>query len=156
MREARSEKILVLGIDGMDPSMTKKYIEEGKMPNTKKFMEYGAQREDLVLLGSQPTVTPPMWTSLACGCNPNVHGITCFSRHSDKGLDFKEYNLDSTNCHAEPLWNVFAEAGKKHWFGIGLVPAGRPPVTARICMSLMAHSRQGSIWPLLPSIQNVF
>lgn len=126
MREARSEKILVLGIDGMDPSMTKKYIEEGKMPNTKKFMEYGAQREDLVLLGSQPTVTPPMWTSLACGCNPNVHGITCFSRHSDKGLDYKEYNLDSTNCHAEPLWNVFAEAGKKtlvwHWPGSSWPP----------------------------------
>ena len=126
MREAISKKILVLGIDGMDPSLTCKFINEGKMPKTKEFAARGAQREDLILLGGQPTVTPPMWTSLATGCNPNVHGITCFARHSDLGLDYKEYNLDSTNCHAEQLWNVTAEAGLKtlvwHWPGSSWPP----------------------------------
>lgn len=126
MREAKSTKILVLGVDGMDPSITRKYISQGKMPNTERLVKRGAQREDLVLLGGQPTVTPPMWTSLATGCNPNVHGITCFSRHSDLGLDYKEYNLDSTNCHAEQVWNCFAEAGKKtlvwHWPGSSWPP----------------------------------
>jgi len=126
MREAKSNKILVLGVDGMDPSITKKYIGQGKMPNTERLVKRGAQREDLVLLGGQPTVTPPMWTSLATGCNPNVHGITCFARHSELGLDYKEYNLDSTNCHAEQVWNCFAEAGKKtlvwHWPGSSWPP----------------------------------
>ena len=46
---AKSEKMFVLGMDGMDPRLTKKYVEMGIMPNTKKFIEQGAQREDLVL-----------------------------------------------------------------------------------------------------------
>ena len=67
MREAVTKKVLVLGIDGMDPRLTRRYVDEGKMPNTKKFIERGAQRHDLVLLGGHPTVTPPMWTTLATG-----------------------------------------------------------------------------------------
>ena len=29
-REAISQKLIVVGVDGMDPRLTKKYIEEGK------------------------------------------------------------------------------------------------------------------------------
>ena len=73
-REVISDKIMVLGVDGLDPRLSRKYIKEGKMPNLQKIVEQGAQREDLVLLGSQPTVTPPQWTTLATGANPVVHG----------------------------------------------------------------------------------
>ena len=31
--KALAEKILVLGVDGLDPRLTRKYVEEGKMPN---------------------------------------------------------------------------------------------------------------------------
>ena len=62
---ALSEKVFVLGVDGMDPRMTKKYLNAGKMPNLAKFIEMGACREDLVMLGGVPTITPPMWTTLA-------------------------------------------------------------------------------------------
>ena len=43
----------MLGCDGLDPKLMKKYVEEGKMPNVKKFIERGAAREDLGLLGGQ-------------------------------------------------------------------------------------------------------
>ena len=66
-REALANKILVLGIDGLDPRLTRKYVDEGVMPNTKKFIERGASRQDLMMLGGQPTITPPMWTTLATG-----------------------------------------------------------------------------------------
>lgn len=126
MRKALTEKILLLGIDGLDPRLTRKYVDEGKMPNTKKYLERGAAREDLVLLGGHPTVTPPMWTTLACGCYANVHGITGFFRQSKTDLDVIEYNLNSKLCQAEPLWNVFVEAGKKtlvwHWPGSSWPP----------------------------------
>ena len=79
-RKASAEKIMVLGVDGLDPRLTRKYVDEGKLPNFKKLIERGCQRHDLVMLGSQPTVTPPQWTTLATGCNPCVHGITQFSR----------------------------------------------------------------------------
>ena len=129
-REVRSEKILLLGIDGMDPRLTRKYVEAGLMPNTKKIIERGAQRHDLVMLGGHPTVTPPMWTTLATGAYANTHGITGFFR---KGNDIDEidYNLDSRYCKAEPLWNVLAEAGKKtlvfHWPGSSWPPTSDSP-----------------------------
>ena len=125
-RKALADKILLLGIDGMDPRLTSKYVAEGKMPNTQKMIERGAQREDLVMLGGQPTVTPPMWTTLATGAYPVTHGITCFGRQNPEHLDGKDYNIDSTLCLAEQLWNCFAEAGKKtlvwHWPGSSWPP----------------------------------
>ena len=120
-REAKTNKILVLGVDGMDPSLTKKFMDEGKLPNIKKYVEKGACREDLVMLGAMPTITPPLWATLATGAYPETHGITCFWRQSKESLDEIVYAFDSIGCKAEQLWNVFAESGKKtlvwHWPG---------------------------------------
>ena len=130
-KKALSSKILVLGVDGMDPSLTKRFLEMGKMPHLKNIIERGAAREDLQLLGGVPTVTPPMWTTLATGAYPYTHGITAFFRQDKENLDTTCYNLDSRNCKAEPLWNVFAEAGKKtlvwHWPGSSWPPTSDSP-----------------------------
>ena len=119
-------KVAVLGVDAMDPRLTRKYIDMGIMPNTKKLLEAGAAREDLVLLGALPTVTPPQWTTLATGAYPSTHGITAFYRQGGD-LDMVNLNFDSTKCHAEQMWNVTAEAGKKtlvwHWPGSAWPPS---------------------------------
>lgn len=129
--ERMAEKIMVFGIDGMDPELTRYHLEKGLMPNLKKFLELGSAREDLHLLGSHPTITPPMWTTLACGCHPYVHGITDFWRQDPEHLDTYVYGLDSNNCQAEQLWNVFAEAGWNtlvwHWPGSSWPPTSDSP-----------------------------
>lgn len=125
------KKVLILGIDGMDPRLTKRYLEEGKMPNTAEFLARGAAEKDLEMIGGQPTVTPPMWTTLATGASPRVHGITAYYRHNLE-RDIAEYNFDSTNCRAEQLWNVTAEAGLKtlvwHWPGSSWPPSSESPL----------------------------
>ena len=129
--QAKTNKILVLGIDGLDPKLTKKYIEEGFMPNAQKLIERGACREDLKMIGGQPTVTPPMWTTLATGANPCTHGITEYYANTQDRLDVLLYNFDSTKCKAEQMWNVTAEAGKKtlvwHWPGSSWPPSSDNP-----------------------------
>ena len=131
MKQAATEKLMVLGIDGMDPRLTKQYILEGRMPHTAELIARGSARADLSMLGGHPTVTPPMWTTLATGTWPVVHGITGFSRRSPGKLGVSEYGLDSRLCKAEPLWNVFAEAGKKtlviHWPGSSWPPTSDSP-----------------------------
>ncbi|MBQ2995268.1 MAG: alkaline phosphatase family protein, partial [Peptococcaceae bacterium] len=121
------KKVLVLGIDGLDPRLTKTYMEEGIMPNTKKFLERGSAQKDYEMIGGQPTVTPPMWTTLATGATVRVHGITGYYRHNDERKDILEYNFDSQYCKAEQLWNVTAEAGLKtlvwHWPGSAWPPS---------------------------------
>lgn len=84
------------------------------------------------MLGGHPTVTPPMWTTLATGCYANVHGITGFDiSYPEKGLDYIRYSLNSDECKAEQVWNVFAEAGKKtlvwHWPGSSWPPTSDNP-----------------------------
>ena len=37
-RKALADKIMILGVDGMDPSLTNKFLEEGIMPNVQKYI----------------------------------------------------------------------------------------------------------------------
>lgn len=120
-------KVLILGIDGLDPHLVNKYIAEDLMPNTVEFLKRGAANTGLEMIGGQPTVTPPMWTTLATGATPHVHGITGYYRHDENHRDVLKYNFDSQGCHAEQLWNVTAEAGLKtlvwHWPGSSWPPS---------------------------------
>jgi len=128
---ALTDKVLMLGVDGLDPSLTRKFVDQGKLPNIQKFIERGAQKHDLKLLCTPPTITPPLWTTLATGALPVTHGITCFWRQDPVHLDTAGYNLDSRLCKAEPLWNVTAEAGMKtlvwHWPGSSWPPTSDSP-----------------------------
>jgi predicted AlkP superfamily phosphohydrolase/phosphomutase len=131
-RKALTRKVIVLGVDGFDPKLAKKLMDRGEMPALKEFTARGAAREDLVLLGAMPTVTPPIWTTLATGAYPGTHGITCFFASDPVNIDTLYYNLDSRKSKAEPLWNVFAEdAGKKtlvwHWPGSAWPPTSDSP-----------------------------
>lgn len=74
-----TDKLMILGIDGMDPRFTKRLLDEGKLPNIQKLVDAGSCREDLMLLGANPTITPPLWATLATGCYPMTHGITDYN-----------------------------------------------------------------------------
>lgn len=123
---AKATKVAVLGVDAMDPRLTRKFVDMGIMPNVKKLIELGSCREDLMLLGALPTVTPPQWTTLCTGAYPATHGITAFYRQGGD-LDKVNLNFDSTKCKAEQMWNVTAEAGYKtvvwHWPGSAWPPS---------------------------------
>ncbi|MBQ2036157.1 MAG: alkaline phosphatase family protein [Peptococcaceae bacterium] len=116
-----TDKLIVLGIDGMDPRFSKAMVDEGKMPNLKKLIDMGAARTDLMLLGGMPTITPPMWATLATGCYPMTHGIVDYAIPVPGEPDMRMEAFLSPFCKAEQLWNVTAEAGKKtlvfHWPG---------------------------------------
>ena len=122
-----TEKLLLLGIDGMDPRFTKRLVDEGKLPNVQKVMERGACREDLVLLGAVPTITPPIWATLATGSYPMTHGIMDYNLSAENDKDITLGAFCSKFLKAQPLWNITAEAGKKtlvmHWPGGSFPPS---------------------------------
>lgn len=41
-RKPMAQKLLLLGLDGMDPRLTRKYVDEGKMPNAAEYIRRGA------------------------------------------------------------------------------------------------------------------
>ncbi|OCB00651.1 alkaline phosphatase family protein [Clostridium beijerinckii] len=143
-RAALTQKLLVLGVDGMDPRVSQKFLKEGKMPNLKKLIERGSAREDLRQIGAIPTITPPCWTTLATGAYPGTHGITCYWRQASESLDAVVYNMDSRNCTAEQIWNITSEADLKtlvwHWPG-----SSWPPTSHSENLSVVDGTQPGSV-----------
>lgn len=143
-RTARTKKLIVLGIDGMDPVTARRMADEGKLPNIKKYLELGSARAGLDMLGAHPTITPPCWTTLATGAYPGTHGITCYWRQSPESLDAVVYNMDSRNCKAEQIWNAAAEAGLKtlvwHWPG-----SSWPPTSGSPLLDVVDGTQPGSV-----------
>ena len=121
-------KVIVLGIDGMDPKMTRRLVDEGRLPNIEKLIKQGGARHDLVLLGGVPTITPPMWTTLATGAYPNTHGVTCYWNSHPTELDRLVYAFDTSKITAEQVWETAVKAG----FGHGPA-AGQQELTVLIC-----------------------
>ena len=70
-----ANKVIVLGIDGMDPNLLSRFVSEGVMPNFKKLIEKG----DFKQLGtSLPPQSPVAWSNFITGMNPGGHGIFDF------------------------------------------------------------------------------
>lgn len=75
------KKMIILGMDGVEPSLVERYISEGRLPNFKKFIDqYGLKR----LRTTLPPQSPVAWSSFASGMKPGGHGIFDFI-HRDPG-----------------------------------------------------------------------
>jgi predicted AlkP superfamily phosphohydrolase/phosphomutase len=68
-------KLIILGIDGMDPQLLKKFMAEGKMPNFSMLAQKGSFR---LLTTSIPPQSPVAWSNLITGMNAGGHGIFDF------------------------------------------------------------------------------
>src|SRR5215468_6220243 len=66
IRRAR-QRVFVLGFDGMDPTLCRKWMDEGKLPNLKKLADEGTFAK---LETTQPSESPVAWASFATGVNP--------------------------------------------------------------------------------------
>jgi predicted AlkP superfamily phosphohydrolase/phosphomutase len=76
-------KLIILGIDGMDPQLLRQFMREGKMPNFAKLAEQGSFRE---LTTSIPPQSPVAWSNLITGMDAGGHGIFDFIHRDPKTL----------------------------------------------------------------------
>lgn len=112
--KGKAKKVMLLGLDGADPSLIRRYIAEGKLPNFKRALGLGVTTNDLGMQSVLPAITPPNWASIATGAYPATHGITCFWNHTlGNELDVLDYGFDSGLLKAETIWESYARAGKK-------------------------------------------
>jgi predicted AlkP superfamily pyrophosphatase or phosphodiesterase len=104
-----SRKMIVLGIDGLDPDLLTKYMAEGKMPNFARLAEQGSFRR---LTTSIPPQSPVAWSNLITGMNAGGHGIFDFIHR-----DPKTFQLYFSTSKVE---------GPQHSFHVGswVIPLG--------------------------------
>lgn len=107
-RSARAEwhggrRLIILGIDGMDPQLLQQFMREGKMPN---FARLAAQGDYRQLTTSIPPQSPVAWSNLITGMNAGSHGIFDFIHRDPKtlGLYFSASRVEGPK-HAIHLGN---------------------------------------------------
>jgi predicted AlkP superfamily phosphohydrolase/phosphomutase len=74
-RHASVKKIIFLGLDGLDPRLTERFMREGKLPNLAKLVSTGGYKR---LRTTFPSLSPVAWSTFATGVNPAKHNIFDF------------------------------------------------------------------------------
>jgi predicted AlkP superfamily phosphohydrolase/phosphomutase len=69
------KKIIVIGIDGMDPRLSEKLMAAGKLPNLNNLRQMGGYSP---LGTSMPPQSPVAWANFINGAGPGSHGIFDF------------------------------------------------------------------------------
>ena len=75
MRSPTSDRVLLLGLDGVDPKMMRELVDQGVLPNFARLIEQGTLTP---LAVPNPPESPVVWASLATGQNPGKHGVYDF------------------------------------------------------------------------------
>lgn len=112
-------RVLILGIDGAEPSLLFRWALAGRLPNFARLLERGARGP---LQSTIHPLTPQAWTSLITGVNPGRHGIFDFGKRAPKS-----YDVDLVTAHdrrAPAFWQ-FAPEGAA--VGVANVPLTWPP-----------------------------
>jgi predicted AlkP superfamily phosphohydrolase/phosphomutase len=69
------KKVIVIGLDGLEPGIVEAMLERGELPNLAKIRATGSYTR---LKTTYPAQTPVAWSSFMTGTNPGGHGIFDF------------------------------------------------------------------------------
>jgi predicted AlkP superfamily phosphohydrolase/phosphomutase len=142
------KKLIILGIDGMDPELLSKFMGEGSLPNFSHLAQEGSFRK---LTTSVPPQSPVAWSNLITGMNAGGHGIFDFIHRDPKtlGLYFSTSKVEAPKHsfhlgswviplgsgtaeqlrHGKAFWEILDEHGIRN--SIYRIPANFPPITAK-------------------------
>ena len=74
-KNAKVKKVVILGLDGLDPGLLQRFKKEGKLPNFARLEERGHFSP---LQTTFPSISPVAWSSFQTGANPAKHNIFDF------------------------------------------------------------------------------
>lgn len=75
VRNQKFERVILLGMDGLDPKVLSYLMKQGELPNFFKLSRMGNFSS---LATTNPAQSPVAWASIATGNNPGHHGIFDF------------------------------------------------------------------------------
>ncbi|MFH1689657.1 MAG: alkaline phosphatase family protein [Candidatus Eisenbacteria bacterium] len=78
---AEIKRAIVLGLDGLDPVLTTRFMDKGLLPNFKKLADEGTFKP---LQTSCPSMSPVAWSTFATGVDASRHNIFDFLARDEK------------------------------------------------------------------------
>lgn len=121
-KESKNRRVVVLGFDGMDYRLTKKFIEQGLLPNFKALADEGGFKP---LKTTNPSLSPVAWSSFQTGVNPGAHNVFDFlSRDArtylpklvstdieEKKTLFGKKSSYKLTRKSKPFWDILGKNG---------------------------------------------
>jgi predicted AlkP superfamily phosphohydrolase/phosphomutase len=105
--------LIVIGIDGGEWKVIRHLWSEGKLPNLKAIADRGVATSLRTAYNSSPVI----WTTIATGVTPPVHGITDFVVATPQG----DVPISSAVRKVPALWNMLSRTGRRvavlGWWG---------------------------------------
>lgn len=118
-RKTDINRVIILGLDGMDPRRLDRLMKEGRLPNFAKLAEAGCYSR---IESTIPPISPCAWSSFMTGSNPGKHNIFDFLNR-----DLQNYlpELSSSSIRTDskgrasikllrksiPFWHILGEYG---------------------------------------------
>ena len=166
-KKSHINKLIVLGLDGMDPVLVEKFMSQGKLPHLSKLAKQGSYAK---LETTIPSISPVAWSSFMTGCHPAKHNIFDFlSRDANtylpdlssarigspkKVLSLKKYNIPLSKPEIKgmrksvPFWKILGDNGI--FSTVLRIPVTFPPEKFR------GHLLSGMCAPDLKGSQGTF
>lgn len=150
-KDARAKRVIVLGLDGLDPGQCKEYMAQGKLKNLSE-LNY------LPLGTTLPALSPVAWSTFQTGLDPSGHGLFDFLRPArphysaeissvttsmpPKSISFGRYKIPlgkpriRLRRRGVPFWKILGKQGI--FSAIVRVPISFPPEKFRgVALSAM-------------------
>jgi predicted AlkP superfamily phosphohydrolase/phosphomutase len=121
---------VIIGLDGLEPTLVEKYMSEGKLPNFSKLKKGGTYAK---LQTTTPAISPVAWSSFMTGSNPSKHNIFDFLSRDPKtylpdlssarigrpkkSLSIGKYNIPLSKPEIKglrksiPFWKIMGQKG---------------------------------------------
>jgi len=112
-RRGPVERVVILGLDGLEPTLAEKLMAEGKLPHLARLKKDGAYAR---LRTTTPAISPVAWSSFMTGSEPSKHNIFDFLSR-----DPRTYLPDLSSARIGRPKRTLA-------FGRYLVPLSRPEI----------------------------
>jgi predicted AlkP superfamily phosphohydrolase/phosphomutase len=118
-RKTDVRRVIILGLDGMDPRRVERLMREGRLPHMAQLAESGCYSR---IESSCPPISPAAWSSFMTGTNPGKHNIFDFlNRNLQSYLPELSSSVIRTDSKGRavmkllrksvPFWNILGEHG---------------------------------------------
>ena len=117
---AVARKVIVIGLDGVEPKIVEPMLAQGELPNLARLRASGGYSRCRTTF---PAQTPVAWSTFATGVNPGGHGIFDFIRRDPRtylpDLALNRYEQKSAFLppkavnlrRGTPVWELLSAAG---------------------------------------------
>ena len=124
------KRVVIVGLDGMDPDLATQYMKESKLPNLSKLSKSGTFQK---LQTTLPALSPVAWSTFMTGVDPSRHNIFDFLNRnlrtylpelsstkiekSSRSISIGNYSIPIGKPivkllrKGRPFWNVLDEYG---------------------------------------------